>query len=355
MKHIFLLIFFLPLFSISQKLNLKGNINGLKDGTQIVLADLENPGSSLAETKSKTGAFELSTRLEAPTLLGFIVADSLKTAVFLGNENVNITGSTDQKIDDWTFTGSKIQNDFTKFQQEFTPKFANLNQLAQTLQMSGNQEAKSTLETAVADIQRSVDEFIAANPASPVSTLAILSTISLTDDVALLEKRTNSLKPEALSNVLGGHLKQAIIDAKFNAVGSMALDFSQQDMRGKMISLSDFKGKYVLVDFWASWCGPCRRENVNLVKTYNKFKNKNFTVFGVSLDENTEKWSNAIKKDSLTWTHVSDLKGWDNEVARKYKIMSIPRNFLVGPDGKILAKDLRGEELDMKLAELLNK
>ncbi|MGI4806343.1 MAG: peroxiredoxin family protein, partial [Janthinobacterium lividum] len=134
-----------------------------------------------------------------------------------------------------------------------------------------------------------------------------------------------------------------------------APDFTQNDPEGKPISLSSFKGKYVLLDFWASWCGPCRQENPNVVKVYNQYKNKNFTVLGVSLDRPNGKdaWLKAIKDDGLTWNHVSDLQFWNNQVAKLYSIQSIPGNFLIDPTGKIIAKDLRGEELEQKLAQLI--
>ncbi|HEX8315777.1 MAG TPA: TlpA disulfide reductase family protein, partial [Flavisolibacter sp.] len=124
-----------------------------------------------------------------------------------------------------------------------------------------------------------------------------------------------------------------------------APEFSQPDMNGKPVSLASFKGKYVLVDFWASWCKPCRQENPNVVKAYNEFKDKNFTVFGVSLDQEKTAWQQAVQQDGLTWTHVSDLKYWDNEAVRLYGIQGIPANFLVDPQGNIIAQDLRGEEL----------
>ena len=121
------------------------------------------------------------------------------------------------------------------------------------------------------------------------------------------------------------------------------------------VALSSFRGKYVLVDFWASWCGPCRQENPNVVETFNKFNTKNFTVLGVSLDRpgQKSKWIDAIHEDKLTWTHVSDLKFWDNEVAKLYKVQSIPQNILLDPDGKIIAKNLRGPALEAKLCEIL--
>lgn len=135
--------------------------------------------------------------------------------------------------------------------------------------------------------------------------------------------------------------------------GSMAPEISLPTVSGEQVTLSSFKGKYVLVDFWASWCRPCRMENPNVVAAYNKYKDKNFTVLGVSLDDDKDKWQEAIAKDGLTWTHISDLKGWESVAARTYGIESIPSNVLVGPDGKVIARDLRGEALEEKLAEVI--
>jgi peroxiredoxin len=136
-------------------------------------------------------------------------------------------------------------------------------------------------------------------------------------------------------------------------VGYPAINFTQATPEGKKISLTDFRGKYVLIDFWASWCRPCRMENPNVVAAFNRYKDKGFTVLGVSMDDNKTKWVTAIEQDNLTWTHVSDLKGWGNEVGKLYGVTGIPQNYLLDKEGKILAKDLRGPALEEKLAELL--
>jgi peroxiredoxin len=137
-------------------------------------------------------------------------------------------------------------------------------------------------------------------------------------------------------------------------VGKTVPELVMPDLNGKDISISSFRGKYVLIDFWASWCGPCRMENPNVVKVYNEFKGKNFTILGVSLDKDKDSWRKAINQDHLTWTHISDLKYWNSQAVTTFGFQGIPFNVLVDPSGKVIAQELRGEDLDAKLKQILN-
>jgi peroxiredoxin len=160
---------------------------------------------------------------------------------------------------------------------------------------------------------------------------------------------------ESIRNSAGGKEIQARIEtAKKIGIGKMAMDFTQNDTLGNPVTLSSFRGKYLLLDFWASWCGPCRAENPNVVAAFNQYNSKGFDVLSVSLDQpnGKEKWLKAIHDDKLTWTNVSDLKFWNNEVSVMYGIQGIPQNFLIDPQGKIIGKNLRAEALNQKLQEI---
>ncbi len=198
-------------------------------------------------------------------------------------------------------------------------------------------------------------EFIKANPNSVVSAWVITRSFIFQPELEILESLYNGLSPAVQATSYALKVKERLDVEKLSSVGQSALDFSQADTLGKTVSLKDFRGQYVLLDFWASWCVPCRMENPNVVKAFQSNKDKNFTVLSVSLDRpgKQQAWLAAIHKDNLTWTHVSDLKFWDNEVAKLFGINAVPSNFLIDPAGRIVAKNLAGAELIEKLREVL--
>jgi peroxiredoxin len=225
----------------------------------------------------------------------------------------------------------------------------------QTAEFQNNIQAK--LKAVQAEQETTLKAFITANPNSYLSLLALSSLGGPSADPAEIEPLYDKLSPLLKATEAGYAMKVAIDKMKATSIGAIAPDFTQNDANGTPVKLSSFRGKYVLLDFWASWCGPCRQENPNVVKAYNKYKTKKFTIVGVSLDRPDGKadWMAAVKNDGLTWTQLSDLKFWNNEAAALYFVSSIPQNYLIGPDGKIVAKNLRGEDLENKLAEIFGK
>jgi peroxiredoxin len=199
-------------------------------------------------------------------------------------------------------------------------------------------------------------KFVKTYPKSVIS-LDVLRSLAYGADYAEIAPLYASLSPSLKESESGKKFGEQLAKMKNVALGATAPDFAMADTSGKVVKLSSFRGRYLLVDLWASWCGPCRQENPNVVRTFNKYKDRNFTVLGVSLDrpDAKDKWIKAIKDDGLTWTHVSDLKFWNNEVAQMYGVQAIPQNFLLDPNGKVIAKNLRGDALDAKLAEVLSK
>jgi peroxiredoxin len=362
MKKTLLLLCFVPLLSLAQPPVVKGfvidgKLDGYPDGTKITLYR-NGVQTEWTSTKLVKGKFTLKEKTDEP-VLSYIVIDGQETPIQLYVENamISVKGSK-ANPSKYDISGSKSQKEFSEFTSVLLPINQQLSSIVTTINNTAPGVQHDQLMTTYAglqsSIQREIDKFVQNNTKSAIAPFVLNVTFQFNDDVSLLETRFNLLDEKVKNLPSGRELKRLITEKKVGSVGSMALDFTEPDTTGKPISLSSFRGKYVLVDFWASWCGPCRNENPNVVDNYKRFSNKNFTILSVSLDRpgQKDKWVQAINMDNLTWTHVSDLQWWDNAAAKLYHIQAIPTNMLVDPDGKIVARNLRGPDLSAKLCEI---
>jgi peroxiredoxin len=361
--------------SYAQEVKFTGTADKKFDGNKIILYNRATGDHDSAFIKD--GKFAISVAFKEPTLYLFYSDLELKTKGGYSPYGILVTEPGTVKIDasPESFSASKVSGakenalyksfseKSNKAQQkiidDLTVKYGKelinnrnpdtsdtkFKQLMQDYQQMS--EANQKIE------EERLTQFVKANPGS-FAAVYLLNGYVNRMELKKVEGLYASLSPKYKQTRSGKSIFKGIEARKITAIGKIAPDFTQPDTLGNAVTLSSLRGQYVLVDFWASWCGPCRAENPNLVKTFNRYKDKGFTVLGVSLDQPGKKdaWLAAIHKDNLTWTQVSDLKFWDNEVAVLYGVKAIPTNLLLDKDGKIIAKDLRGEELNKKLSEL---
>jgi len=361
MKSFILIILVLPLLVFSQKkvttkpklksspvierkapdeFVIEGNVTGFEDGTAVSFLN-EQTSMPEKQTTIVRGKFIIKGKMEQPGFKGLIFGNiQTLVPVFLDNSNVKITGDKNA-LDQLVITGSPSHNQFAEYSNAIKP-------YTKVFMPDADYDS-----SAINMVKKISEDFVKKYPSSYVAPLAIIRLYQATQDGVKAAELYSLLSDQIKTSALGNYVNQQIEESKINPIGSAVSEFTQNDTAGKPVSISSFKGKYVLIDFWASWCRPCRMENPNVVAAYAKYKDKNFTVLGVSLDQSKDSWINAIQTDNLTWNHVSDLRGWGNAVAAQFHVGSIPQNLLLDPQGRIIAKNLRGEVLDKKLGSLL--
>jgi thiol-disulfide isomerase/thioredoxin len=340
-------------------------INGhLKGADGVTISLVRNVGNNTVNSAIvKDGIFVMEGKaIEYPEIFSITAPGKQeKASFFLENSEIAITGHVDS-LSKIKVTGSKTQNEFFTFLSAVEPFRGNLEAKYSAYQSANEKkeadkisQTRQEFEELAKQLDNVQKEFIMNHPQSYTVPI-ILSNIANRLSTSETETIIKSLDPGVAKTPSVIAITDKLYVLKLTEIGQKAPNFTLNDVNGKPVSLSSKIGsKLLLIDFWASWCGPCRAENPNVVQVYNEFKSKGFDIIGVSLDRNKEDWVKAIEKDHLYWTHVSDLQYWNSAAAKLYMVNSIPANFLLDQIGVIVAKNLRGEALLNKVNELLNK
>lgn len=278
------------------------------------------------------------------------------TLIFLEPESMSMVLDVDN-LDGVELLNSESQKEYDEYKAADAPYKERVDSIYRVaMSNKGNAEMQTSLEELMheVDSQESnlIADFVEDHKNSVVSAYLISGKFMSRGEFGRAKELFSMLRPGVKNTVIGKQISDVLSKVALTEPGAKAPDFSQQNTNGDIVKLSDYRGKYVLVDFWASWCSPCRQENPSVRKAYTKYKDDNFEIIGISLDRDRSQWVKAIQMDNLPWVQLSDLNGWDNEVSKTYGVQSIPENFLIDPKGKIVAKSLRGEQLNSKLAEI---
>ncbi|MCO4294217.1 AhpC/TSA family protein [Solitalea sp. MAHUQ-68] len=345
---------------------LSGELKNLKDGEKVCLlfrgANYNSP-DTLASGIAKNNRFEMKGTLKS-TDLYYLAAGNRRVQglLFLDNSTVEIKGSADS-MRQVTVKGSAVNDEYVAFNKVLLPfqsQERELNRQLSNAKPNNDKQVMAGIEDQLNEIElsksKAINDFITAHVTSLTTPYLILHYVS-EPDPRVYVPLYNQFSPEVKQSKYGKELKKRLDILATVAVGQHAPNFRAQTPTGEMLSLKDVvvKSKVTVIDFWASWCGPCRAENPNLVKVYEKYHSQGLNIISVSLDKTTgaDAWKKAIADDKLSWNHISDLKFWDSDIAKLYGITAIPQLVLVDAEGKIVAKNLRGEALHKKIEELM--
>lgn len=344
----------------STSYTIDAEIVGVEDATLIYLqlvreGNLESIDSSII--KASKVSFKGS--LESPEMIYLRVGNSRKMVNLFGeNSTISVKVNIDS-LDQAKVVGSSVHDELMAYKKYLEPideRSARLNEAYRTASQNSD-NVKINEVIAEYDLLRveqinMIKKFVSSRPDSYISPFIIQQYLAYEMDYPELDSMLVELSPDVHDSKEYQNLSERVSTLRNVAIGQPAVDFALNDTNGNPIAISSFQGKILLIDFWASWCAPCRRENPNVVKLYKDFSDKGFEIIGVSFDDDHGKWVNAIQQDELTWPHVSDLKGWASAAGKLYAINSIPATVLLDREGNIIAKNLRGEALRKKLEEI---